>query len=79
MKHPIIADLERYNQKNMGILGRILIGIHLKKCRDCSGLLEKLMEDDKLLMEIRAVAMKQPDSDITDSDKTFVSLKKILR
>ena len=78
MKHPIISDLERYNRKDMGIFSRILTGIHLEKCSECSTLLEKLREDDKLLKELRAAVMRQPDEDIKESAKTFVSIKKIL-
>jgi hypothetical protein len=78
MKHPIISDIERYNRKDMGVLNRILLGIHLKKCSECSGLLEKLREEDKLLTELRTAMMRQSDEDIREEDKTFVSLKKIL-
>ncbi|MFA6291314.1 MAG: hypothetical protein WC637_05995 [Victivallales bacterium] len=79
MKHPIFTDLEKYNRKEMGIFSRILTGIHLKKCRKCSTLLEKLREDDRLLMDLRAAMTRQSDEEITEFDKTFVSLKKILR
>ena len=78
MIHPITSDIERYNRKDMGLFSRIFTGIHMKKCGKCSTILEKLREDDKLLKELRAAIMRQYDEEIRESDKTFVSLKKIL-
>lgn len=78
MKHPIITDIERYIRKDMGIFSRILIAIHLERCKECSILLESLREDDRLLGKLTEAVIKQRDEDIKESDKTFLFLKNIL-
>ena len=78
MKHPTISDIERYSRRAMGFFESILTGIHMRKCGQCSSMLEKLKEDDRLIEEIRIAVMKQSDSDISESDSTFVSLRKVL-
>jgi predicted anti-sigma-YlaC factor YlaD len=35
------------------VLGRIICGIHLKNCEECSQLLDELAEEDKLIDELQ--------------------------
>ena len=78
MKHPTNLDIERYSRGDIGYLKRTLIGIHLKKCGQCSSVLEKLKEDDNLLDQIKKAAIRQPDLEISESDSTYISLRKSL-
>lgn len=78
MKHLIISDLERYNRKQMCVFSRIPAEIHLKKCKQCSDLLETLKDDDSLIKELRGALTRQSDEETRASDKTFISLKNIL-
>jgi hypothetical protein len=78
MKHPTIADIEKYSRGDMGFFKRRLTGIHVNKCSQCVAMLEKLREDDKLLKEIKLAVIKQPEPDMGESDSTFVSIRKVL-
>jgi predicted anti-sigma-YlaC factor YlaD len=53
MAHYTKEQLESYRNGNTSVLGRIICGIHLKNCEECSKLLDELAEEDKLIDELQ--------------------------
>lgn len=53
MKHFSKPELDRYIHKDMNILSRFVLSVHLNKCDACYKLLEELRHDDEILVNIR--------------------------
>lgn len=54
MKHYTQEELELYRNGQMSVLGRINCTSHLKVCKECSMLLQELLEDDRLISNLRS-------------------------
>lgn len=53
MKHITETEADKYLHGQLGLIEKMNIGKHLKRCQVCLKILDKLKADDKLLEEIK--------------------------
>ena len=70
MAHYTKEQLESYRNGDTSVLGRIICGIHLKNCEECSQLLDELAEEDKLAIIMGTEGDGLSDQTIADCDFT---------
>jgi hypothetical protein len=75
MKHYSKEELDQYVHKDVNFLLKRRIKSHLHGCSKCSKVLEELIEDDRLLNDIRSSVRDSTTE--SNSDKTYSNLSSI--